>query len=104
MLESFDRDTFAGRVGERFRLDLDGAGTLELELVEFTDLSPRSAGPRRPDGTRRSPFSLEFRGPRDPVLPQRIYRLEHEALGGFDLFLVPVGRDQAGTRYEAIFT
>jgi uncharacterized protein DUF6916 len=104
MLESFTRDTFAGRVGEQFRLRLDEGVTLELELAVVTDLSQRSAGPPRPGAARRSPFSLLFRGPRDPVLPQRMYPLEHEGLGSFELFLVPVGRDQAGTQYEAIFT
>lgn len=49
------------------------------------------------------PFSIEFLGPRDPVLPQRIYRLEHPALGALELFIVPIGRDADGVRYEAVF-
>jgi hypothetical protein len=45
-----------------------------------------------------------FRGPGDVLLPQRIYRMEHEEIGVFDLFLVPIGPDEIGLRYEAIFT
>lgn len=52
---------------------------------------------------RRAPFSLVFRGPGDRVLPQRIYRLAHDELGEFEFFLVPIGPDREGMRYEAIF-
>jgi hypothetical protein len=41
-----------------------------------------------------------FRGPSLPVLPQRIYALEHRTLGRLEIFLVPIGAGQ----YEAIFT
>jgi hypothetical protein len=37
-------------------------------------------------------------------LPQRIYRIEHATLGAFDLFLVPIGPDAQGLRYQAVFT
>ena len=49
-------------------------------------------------------FSLYFRGPGDVLLPQHIYRLEHEAMGEMDIFLVPVARDAEGFRYEAVFS
>ena len=52
----------------------------------------------------RLPFVATFRGPQEPRLPQRIYRLDHDGLGTLELFLVPVGRDAQGVRYEAIFT
>jgi uncharacterized protein DUF6916 len=48
-------------------------------------------------------FSLVFRGDGDRIHPQRIYAIEHEAIGAFDLFLVPVGRNQHGIVYEAVF-
>ena len=96
MLESFTSATFQGRVGERFDLDADDAGLLALVLVECAALGG--------DALAREPFSLEFLGPVEPALPQRIYSLSHEELGAFDLFLVPIGRDADGTRYEAVFT
>ncbi len=90
---------FRPHVGSGFRLHADDV--LEVELVEADDPGGSSgATPERP----RAPFSVVFLGPRDPVLPQRIYRLEHEELGALDLFLVPIGRDAAGVRYEAVFT
>jgi hypothetical protein len=51
-----------------------------------------------------------FNGPLEPVLPQGIYRLEHEQFGSVELFLVPVGPQTASPGkaptamgYEAVF-
>ncbi|HEX2163867.1 MAG TPA: hypothetical protein VHM02_07950 [Thermoanaerobaculia bacterium] len=83
-----------------FRLSGEGLPEpLALRLVETRSLT-RADGA----GERRQPFGLVFRGPRDPVLPQRIYRVEHDALGAQEIFLVPIRRDGEGTDYEAIFT
>ena len=72
----------------------------EIELIDVTE-SPASDTM----GTFRRPFSVLFHGPLDPVLPQAIYRLEQERFGALELFLVPVGPDEAATamRYEAVF-
>jgi hypothetical protein len=37
-------------------------------------------------------------------LPQATYRFEHETIGAFDLFIVPVGRTAQGVSYEAVFS
>ncbi len=100
MLESFTLADFTPRLGERFRLggDVDGRVVLDTELGEATQVGEvGSAG-------GRAPFSLVFRGPHHVVLQQRIYRVDHAELGTFDLFLVPIGPDRAGMRYQAIFT
>ena len=52
---------------------------------------------------REQPFSLLFRGPLRPLLPQQITTLEHDTLGVLEIFIVPVGPDEYGQRYEAIF-
>jgi hypothetical protein len=51
----------------------------------------------------RPPFSLIFRCPDMQVLPQRIYCLEHPAMGEISLFLVPVAQDAGGVQYQALF-
>lgn len=90
------RATFAPHVGTTFTAraqDAKGAGyAIALVLSEVT--------PGR-DGGR--PFSLLLRGPAEPRLRQAAYPLEHDALGAFELFLVPVGADAGGTDYEAVF-
>jgi hypothetical protein len=89
-LEALTAADFSPHLRERFVLSASDDAALDVELVEVS-----GAGAR--------PFSLVFRGPGEPVLPQRIYRLEHPALGTLDLFLVPIGRQPDGVRYEAVF-
>jgi hypothetical protein len=97
MPETLTLGDFFERVGEEFRVAGQGAPVV-FALVEATDLS-RPGAPVRP----RSPFSLVFRGPLSPVMPQRTYPLEHPALGRLEIFLVPIGPDASGMRYEAVF-
>jgi uncharacterized protein DUF6916 len=97
VLENFTIDTFVDRIGERFLLLLDSGETLELELAEATEVGAA------PEAGQRAPFSVVFLGPTDPVLPQRIYGFEHDELGAFEIFVVPIGRDASGTSYEATF-
>jgi hypothetical protein len=75
-----------------------GPSTLELQLVECRKLSaPGSSG-------QREAFALLFRGPKTPVLPQQTYQFDFEPLGAVEIFIVPLGPDESGMRYEAIFT
>ncbi|MBK9062174.1 MAG: hypothetical protein IPL89_03130 [Acidobacteria bacterium] len=97
MLEVLTYSDFFERVGEEFRVAA-GEVAVGLVLSEVTNLARKGdAGPRR------APFSLVFRGPLSPVLPQRIWPLEHAALGTLEIFLVPIGPDAEGMRYEAVF-
>lgn len=49
-------------------------------------------------------FSLLFRGPADPLLPQGTYHFRHAALGDFAFFITPVARTREATDYEACFS
>jgi hypothetical protein len=91
-------NAFAPRVGEAFDVVLAADATAPLTLVEVSPL-PAHKFP----GMLRDPFSLMFRSPSPVVMPQKIYRLKNEAMGALDIFLVPVGRDQHGTIYQAVF-
>ncbi len=87
--------TFEPRVGDAFTI---AATPTPIELV----LSSAIATGAWPGG--RQPFSLTFRGPCEPLLAQGIRRVEHEALGALEIFVVPLGRDSESTTYEAVFT
>jgi hypothetical protein len=89
---------FAPLVTDRFRL-VEGTVTLELQL-----LSAEAATHGGHRASARPPFSLIFGGPLEPLLPQRIYSLQHPALGVLEIFLVPIGPDESGQRYQAIFS
>jgi hypothetical protein len=51
----------------------------------------------------RSPFAIEFSTSTEERIPQGTYRIEHAALGRFDLFLVPIGPPRESQRYQAVF-
>lgn len=95
----FTLSRFETRVGGTFQLIDEQLPTLDLELASAADLSrPEfAAGPR-------TPFSLIFHGPLEPVLPQRIYRLRDDELGDLDIFLVAIGPEADAMQYEAVFT
>ena len=98
MLENLTIDDFSGRVGETFRATADEGRTLTLTLASVDGL-PRPVGDKG-----REPFSLEFRDAADDHVPQQTVAVEHDDLGSFDLFVVPLGPSEQGMRYEAIFT
>jgi hypothetical protein len=99
-LDKVSSATFAAHQGSRFRICHGAEVLLEVELVQVTEL--RSPW-REPPGDRRMPFSLVFRGPGTPSLVQHLFRVEHDRLGALELFLVPIGADDVGMRYEAVF-
>lgn len=94
MIENLTKEMFAESLNTKFRVQPEGSDAIEIELAELNE------GVSTPT---QEQFALLFRGPHNSFLPQMIYHLEHEKLGEFDLFLVPVGRDQNGFQYEAVF-
>jgi len=92
-------DTFAPRIGEVFRIVVDEARALETVLVEVTPWGK----PGTTNGSRQ-PFSLIFRAASEVVLPQRIYGIENAGIGAVEIFLVPIGPDAGGMRYQAVFS
>jgi uncharacterized protein DUF6916 len=93
MIDDITKPALIENLNTKFRMQLD-SGAVELELISVTDLS---------SSARNEQFSAVFRGPVDGPLYQTIFNLEHETLGSFALFLVPIGKDQNGIEYEAVF-
>lgn len=109
-LETLTAEDFRGSRGARFRLTgrpADGGTpvSFEAELADITEYPGGAAD------TFRTPFSVLFHGPLEPVMPQGTYRASHERFGELDLFIVPVGPHApaesegapAAMRYEAVF-
>ncbi|UZK69005.1 hypothetical protein OKW76_13380 [Sphingomonas sp. S1-29] len=88
-------DRFAPCVGELFIVG-EQPDAPALELIEVKPLPAHGAAVRQP-------FALLFRSNHLPMLAQGLYRLANPTAGTLDIFLVPVGRDAAGTLYEAVF-
>jgi hypothetical protein len=100
-LEQLDFESWARLVKTRFRVRVGANDALELELHEATP--PRATPADQGTAPVYESFSLLFLGPADRLLPQGSYAFECELLGKFDLFIVPIGRDPSGVRYEAAF-
>ena len=94
MPENLTCRTFSGLLRTAFRVLLPGSPPLPLELTEVTE---HSSSPQVES------FSLIFRGPLAPRLPQQIHKVEHDKLGAFDLFLVPIGLEKERMCYQAVF-
>jgi hypothetical protein len=91
-------EDFAGKVGAGFAITEEGAPRITLILREAEPLDPAMT----PRGVR-PPFTLLFLASDPRVMPQRLYRMEHEAFGTVSIFLVPVGKDASGVTYQAVF-
>jgi hypothetical protein len=86
-------DDFSGSAGADYSVAIEG-GTVPLTLAQIEPLAD--------SGREGGSFRLLFLGPQEPILPQAIhvFRSDGEEM---EIFIVPVGRDQKGTHYEAIF-
>jgi hypothetical protein len=94
VVEQLTKTVFSENLNTKFRIYPEASEALETELIELheVDISPR-----------QEQFSVTFRGPLNIVLSQGLYRMEHDQMGTFDLFIVPLRQDQDGVYYEAVF-
>lgn len=91
---------FSQYINTKFRLNIDRAEPIELELIEVKSYANKNKPGEQPGMER---FSLFFRGPLDNFLKQGTYSLSHERMGSLDIFLVPLSREETGYSYEAVF-
>ena len=89
---------FAKNVNTTFRVELESPRPIEVKLIAVTR---RVTEPNEQAGMER--FSVVFYGPADVFLPQNTYRMTHPQMGEFEIFLVPLGPEAEGFRYEAVY-
>lgn len=89
---------FSKHVNTKFRARLNAEAEVDLELDEVKGY-PGHPGDQQ--GMER--FSIYFKGPIAPHLPQQVYTFQHDQMGEFEIFLVPLSRNDQGFRYEAVF-
>jgi hypothetical protein len=97
-LAAVGADDFEPHLGSTFEaVGPDGSVALVLD-----DVCRGRGGPMREQFTLT--FAVTQPTGSSPLVPQGIVHLEHEGLGGFDLFVVPIGPGPDGRhRYEAVF-
>ena len=94
MEASLTQEEFAQHVNTNFQVQIDENTGVQLELVQISELKLYP---------HQEEFSLLFRGPSDMFLGQGVRNVSHEAMGQFELFIVPIRQDGQGFYYEAIF-
>lgn len=95
MAATLEHEEFSKYLNTTFRVLVDDINTLELKLNEVSD--------RRVSPHHQERFEIIFRGPREPLITQGSYRLEHDEMGDLILFIVPVEQNNDGIFYEACF-
>ncbi len=104
MFDKLTSADFSAHLNQTFKIHyhsdkiLEARLILEVELIEVAEYSEKWAGP-----SKRRPFSILFRGPKDANLPQGVYKIEQDKMGTVELFLVPIMPDEKGSFYESVF-
>lgn len=90
-----DFDTLINNV---FAIRISDEIQLEAELIELTKLNNYSP-------LERNPFSIVFRTEqKNEYYEQGIFTVVHPEKGDLQLFLSPLGFDDVGMKYEAVFS
>jgi len=96
-LNYLKREHFEPFIDTSVRIRNDEGRTAVVRLREAADLKNQVNTER---GYAGESFRLTFESPHKTDLGQETYHFEHENLGRFSLFLVPIGG--SGVHYEAI--
>jgi len=95
-------DQFRNSLNGKFVVQLASGQAHELALTTVSECKLSSPA-RASETVEMETFSLAFRGSAERPLAQGMYRFEHERLGTFDLFIVPIAADRETYTYEAVF-
>lgn len=93
MTDYLVRDTYLPLLNDKFSISFDAANRAEAELIEVSELISRPP---------QEQFSIVFLLPDSFPVLQRLCEIEHPKLGKYELFLVPVGKTDAATKFEAV--
>ena len=90
-------EMFEPLLDSEFDVHIDPQTVAVARLISVTRLPPATTRQDLP--IRRVPFSLVFELISQIEFDQRMYTVQHESNGSFEMFLVPVGFGE----YQAIF-
>ena len=95
---NLNRDSFSRHLNTKFSFSQKGIQGVSVKLIEVNDLTPKTM-----TAAGKECFAVVFIGPRNAPLRQETYAVTHEALGKFDMLVVPIASHPEGVYYEAIF-
>jgi hypothetical protein len=96
-LETITLKYFEALLNSKVEIIFTDTVKLIAQIIDVTDLKQNNLG--------RTPFSVIFRTEqKTEYYNQGIYGIKIPEADQLDLFLVPLGYDSVGMRYEAIFS
>jgi len=95
MDDSLTHEAFVQNVNTKFHVSANDTNQVELALAEVSELKQFKA---------HEQFAVVFRGPLDLFMGQGMRSFDHDKLGRFELFIVPIRQDREGYYYEAVFS
>lgn len=91
-------NNFNSLLNTSFVIKISEEVQLDAELILATELNSYSP-------LERTPFSLVFRTQqKNEYYEQGIFTVVHPQEGNLELFLTPLGFDEVGMKYEAVFS
>jgi hypothetical protein len=100
-MAQLESGTFAPHVGSRFDI-APATGDAFAATLTRCDVTAGGDPADWIERIGRVPFTLLFHAPAGTDAPQQTFAVRHPDLGELSLFLVPLGPDERGARYEAV--
>jgi hypothetical protein len=95
MDDSLTHEAFVQNLNTKFHVSAGDTNQVEFELAEISELKQLKT---------HDQFAVVFRGPLDLFMGQGMRSFDHDKLGRFELFIVPIRQDGEGYYYEAVFS
>ena len=100
--ERLTEETFSRYLNTKFLIYTSPLTAIGLELIEVKQWDATSTK-KAETAAKLDSFSVLFRGPRKTALESRTYRISHDQIGTFDLFISPVNDRKKERLYQAVF-
>ena len=92
MFDQMSKEFFDPHMNSNFIVTGQGIAPVHMKLVNAEEKKDE----------KNYSLSLIFLETTGHYLPQKIYQFEHEKLGKFDMFIVPIGESEKGISFQAI--
>ena len=99
--ERLTEENFSRYLYSTFRIYTSPLTGISLQLVNVR--RSEIASEKHARSAKVDSFSVLFRGPQKSALESRTYRITHDQMGTFDLFISAVNDDKKERLYEAVF-
>ena len=96
-LHTVTASDFEPLLNETFLIQFSGETAINSTLVDVSQFNGYST-------LERKPFSITFKTHQQVNFPQSIYIVNHPVKGELQIFLVPIGFEGNGMKYEAVFS